>query len=161
MADWPRGHDDFEPGNRVAVRHGGYSPVLVREAAQPIIAELYQIAPWLQAPEFLPSVANYAETLAQATLLTTMVAKITAEKGVEKVPSRTWEQLTAARRLVHHIGNDFGLTPQGRARLAATATAADLGQETLASVIASGRAARLARTDLVDAQPVPDDEIEP
>jgi len=130
------------PGNKIAVSHGGYSPVLVREAAQPIIAELYAIAPWLQAPEFLPSVANYAETLAQATLLTTMVAKITAEKGVEKVPSRTWEQLTAARRLVHHIGNDFGLTPQGRARLAATATAADLGQATLADLKAQGEATK-------------------
>ena len=128
------------PGNTIALKHGAYSPVFVREAAAPIIQELFTLAPWLEAPEFLPSVANYAETLAQATLLTGMVAKITAEKGVEKVPSRTWEQLTAARRLVHQMGNDFGLSPLGRARLAATATAADIGQATLADLKAQGQA---------------------
>jgi len=146
------------PGNTIALKHGAYSPVFVREAAAPIVAELYDIAPWLRAPEFLPSVANYAEQLATAALLTGMVAKITEEKGVEKVPSRTWEQLTAARRLVHAMGNDFGLTPQGRARLAATATAADLGQATLADLRTQGEATKGYREHAGDEEEGDEDE---
>ena len=85
------------------------------------------------------------------------VNEVVAEKGAGAVPSRTWEQLTASRRLAHKLAEDLGMTPTGHSRIRAM-TAAGSRAESLQRLIETGAAIRRAQGDLVEAESVENDE---
>jgi hypothetical protein len=58
------------------------------------------------------------------------------------VPSRTWEQATAASRLSAKLGSDLGLDVIGHARIRALATGAESSLAGLQRVTERGRAVR-------------------
>ena len=142
----------FQPGNELAVRHGGNSPSMIAERAEQIHGDLLSVAPWLDSPMFLPSVARYLNAAATESLLDEYVQKTAAAKGVDKVASRIWEQLTAARRLAAKLASDLGLDPIGHARILSLKTSADVGQAGLEAVAERGRQAMERRRIRLEAE---------
>ncbi len=155
---WP----PFEPGNDVAVRHGAESERFIAERAEQVHAAILEVAPWIDEPHFLPEVARYLRACAREELLHSAIEQVAAAKGADKVPSRQWEQATAAARLASQLAAGLGLTPAGHARLRAVAGTAAVTEVTLADLMAEGRASRLraeARMAAEAAQP-PGDPLE-
>jgi hypothetical protein len=82
-------------GNTIAVRHGAYSPRLVRQAAQAIVTtlveELAPEAPWLSSPAFQLDLEAYCDVVAARRML---ADDITERKAAGKqVPLRSFEVL--------------------------------------------------------------------
>jgi hypothetical protein len=127
------------PGNKLAVRHGANSPELVAERAEKIHCNLLNVAPWLDQDMFIPAVSRYLQAAATESLLDDYVQRIAAEKGVERVSVRVFEQLTSARRLAAKLASDLGLDPIGHARILSLKTSADVAHETLADLRSQGR----------------------
>jgi len=122
--------------------HGAESPAVIEAKAAEVRAEIRELVPWLDEPSFLPAVSRWLRAEARALLLHDHIAAVSAEKGAGAVPVRQWEQVTAADRLAAKLGTDLGLDPIGRARIMAVATAAELGQQTLADLAEQGRATK-------------------
>lgn len=136
--------ETFEPGNSAALVHGANSPRRIAERAEEVHAELLLHAPYLDQPHFLPSVKRYLDASATEALLQEHVEQVSAEKGTGAVPSRVWEQLTAARRLAHQLGKDLGLTPMGHAKIMQL-TAGSRAQADLERLVEKGRQIRERR----------------
>lgn len=140
---WP----PFEQGNGVALTHGSYSPQAIEAKAAEVRETLLEVAPWLDQSEYAPAVARFLRAEARSLLLHQAILKQSKERGGEdKVSSRLWENATAADRLAAQLGNVLGLDPLGRAKLAQTASAAELNALTLGELAAQGRAAMAARS---------------
>ncbi|MDA8072338.1 MAG: hypothetical protein M0Z82_12275 [Actinomycetota bacterium] len=135
---WP----PFEEGNLVSVTHGAGSERVVAERAKRVHAEILEVAPWLSEAHFAPAVARYLAAAAREALLDQHIRQVAEEKGAGAVPSRQWEQVTAAARLAARLGSDLGLDPIGHARLKAVASTAELSVRTLAELSAEGRQLR-------------------
>jgi hypothetical protein len=127
MSDWPRGHDDFEPGNDVALKHGAHSPRSVAAKAaelEPAFQTwLAEHAPWTAAPEFGPVRVNYLRSAAVVELLEADIVATVTEHGTAKVPTRRFETLLSALRNERDALTAMGLTPPTRAQMAATVAA--------------------------------------
>jgi hypothetical protein len=67
------------------------------------------------------------------------VVRVSAEKGVGAVPTRVFEQATAAARLAAKFGSDLGLDPIGHARIRSLSVTAEAAQATLGELMAEGR----------------------
>ncbi len=119
--------------------HGAESTAVVEAKAAEVRAEIRELVPWLDEPSFLPAVSRWLRAEARALLLHDHIAAVSAESGAGAVPVRQWEQVTAADRLAAKLGTDLGLDPIGRARIMAIATAAEVGQATLADLAELGR----------------------
>lgn len=67
----PRGYSwaPFEAGNTAAVKSGARSPRLVAPLAEQFLAEIYEDAPWTQAPAFRHTMESLAWTQAQLALI--------------------------------------------------------------------------------------------
>ncbi len=140
---WP----PFDKGNTASLITGHESPRVVEARAEQARKGLIDLAPWLNQPEYAPAVTRFLRAEARALLLHEHIAKTATEKGTAAVPSRTWEQATAADRLAAQLGNVLGLDPLGRARLQQLAAGTQLTVETLGQLAAKGQAiveARLA-----------------
>jgi len=145
---WP----PAEAGNEKALTHGAYSPRMIEEKAADVRETLLEICPWLDVPEYAPAIARFLRAEARSLLLHSAILKQAAERGGEdKVSSRLWEQATASDRLAAQLGNVLGLDPLGRARLAQTASAAELNVHTLGDLAAAGRAVMAARPQTIEA----------
>lgn len=138
-------HPPFEPGHTLSLKHGARSPRVIAARAVEVHEDLIAHAPWLAEDHFLPAVARYLDAAATESLLMDHVRAVSEAQGVGKVPSRTWEQLTAARRLAAKLGADLGLDPIGHARLRAVAAQAEGAIQSLADLAAQGAAIRAAR----------------
>jgi hypothetical protein len=132
---WP----PFEPGNLKALRHGANSPRLIAEKAREVHAALLDVAPYLAEPKFLPAVNRYLQAAAREALLHDHVSRVSAGQGPGAVPSRTWEQATAAARLAAKLATDLGLDPIGHARIRALSVNAEAVEMTLGDLMAEGR----------------------
>lgn len=148
-------HPDFEAGNTAHLVHGARSPRVIAERAAQVHAELLEVADWLEAEHFAPAVQRYLDAAATEALLMDFIRQVTAEKGVGKVPVRTWEQLTAARRLAAKLGQDLGLDPIGHARLRAVAGHAELVGRSVAEARAEGAEIRAHREAQIAQEPPP------
>lgn len=137
--------EPFQKSNTYSLVHGAESPAVIEAKAGEVRDTIRDLAPWLDRPEYLPAVARWLRAEARALLLHAHIEKVAAEKGTGTVPVRQWEQATAADRLAARLGSDLGLDPIGRARIAATATTAELGQATLAELGSQGKAIRERR----------------
>lgn len=133
-------HDAFEPGNIVALRHGAYSPRAIAAKAAEVHAALLEAAPYLDQPRFLPAANRYLEAAAREALLHAHIVAVSAEKGPGGVPSRVWEQATAAARLAARLGSDLGLDPIGHARIRALSSGAEATEASLVGRLAAAAA---------------------
>ncbi len=139
----PPRHPDFEPGNTAHLVHGADSPRAIEAVATEVHEALREVAPWLDEPHFAPAVYRYLRATAREQLLDTFIAETAEAKGAVKVPSRTWEQATAATRLAHNIAGELGLTPLGQARLKAIAGTAALTEDALVKLQTEGNRIRI------------------
>ncbi len=136
---WP----PFERGNRAALKHGAFSEQLATETAQTIAPHLFELAPWLNRPEYVHGVARYLRAEAISLIAFEAIERIAATDGAENVPGRLFEAHNAASNTAMRQGSLLGLDPTSRARLVAL-----LGtdrKEALEKLRAEGRAMRLAQ----------------
>jgi hypothetical protein len=138
---WP----PFEEGNTAALVHGAESERAVNAPAVEVHAELLRYAPYLNEDKFLPAVNRYLQAAAPEALLHEFILKTCDDKGPGAVPSRTWEQATAASRLSAKLGSDLGLDVIGHARIRALTVGAEVGAASLDGLMAEGRAIRQRR----------------
>ena len=108
----------FEKGNLVAVRSGAYSPRLVRDAAQPIVAllvqELADEAPWLSSPLYALEIEAYTDAVAARRMLADDIVERRA--AGKQVPLRTFEVLATLTNAAGRAADRLGLNPLGKAR---------------------------------------------
>ncbi|HEX3842657.1 MAG TPA: hypothetical protein VHU85_17835 [Acidimicrobiales bacterium] len=128
----------------MAIKNGARSDRAVDLVAEEVHATIREVAPWLAEDHFAPSVHRYLRAAAREQLLDQFIASTVEAKGAGKVPSRTWEQATAATRLAHTLASDLGLTPLGEARLRAIAGTAAINELSLADLMAEGAEIRKA-----------------
>jgi hypothetical protein len=133
---WP----PFEPGNMVALRHGGFSEQLAAQTIEEIAPRLLEVAPWLARPEYALAVARYLRSEALALVTFSAIERILVEDGAEAVPERLWQAHNAAANTARREGSVLGLDPASRERIGA-ARAVDRG-DALARLAARGRRMR-------------------
>jgi hypothetical protein len=145
VSNAPR-HPAFAEENIAHLVHGADSHRTIAAMSKVVHEQLLEVAPWCDKPHLLPSVNRYLEAAGREALLHAHITAVSAEKGPGAVPSRLWEQATAATRLAHMIAADLGLTPLGEERLRATAGHAALTERSLADLAEEGR-------QILDARP--------
>lgn len=131
---------DFEPKNQMALKHGAYSVQAIAERAAQVHQELVLVAPWLDQPQYSPSLLRYLQATAREQL---------AHKALVDSPKfspRALEAATAAARLAWAMGDSLGLTPLGHARLRAVVADAVTAEVSLAELADVGARIRLARS---------------
>jgi hypothetical protein len=137
---WPQ----FEGGNKVSLVHGASSPRAIAEKAEEVHRALVEHVPYLAQAIFAPQVSRYLEATAREQLLHGYIVRLCAEKGPQAVPSRVWEQATAASRLASQFADALGLSPRGHAELKALAIGAERAEQSVADLIAEGGRIRRA-----------------
>ncbi len=140
---WP----PFQDGNRAALRHGAFSEQLATETMQEISPHLFELAPWLDRPEFAHGVARFLRAEALSLLAFRAIERIATDEGAENVPRKLWEAHNAASNTAMKQASLLGLDPTSRARLAAV-----LGvdhKRALDGLLAEGRALRIAQGEEV------------
>jgi hypothetical protein len=140
----PPRHPDFEPGNALSLTHGASSPRVIAERAEQVHAELLTAAPYLDEERFLPAVAKYLQAAARESLLHQHILALSESKGAAAVPSRVWEQATAATRLAAKLGSDLGLDPIGHARIRSLTAGATVDEASITELQERGREIRAA-----------------
>jgi hypothetical protein len=157
---WPQ----FEPGHTLSTTHGANSPRAIAIRAEEVHAELLVSAPYLDDDKFIPAVNRYLEAAARESLLHRHIVTLSESKGPGEVPSRVWEQATAATRLAAKLGSDLGLDPLGHARIRALSAGASVDEASRDDLLARGRAVRAARearnTALQATEPMEAHELE-
>lgn len=129
---------EFVEQNLAHLVHGARSPRAIAAMSEVVHEQLLEVAPWCDRPHLLPSVNRYLEAAAREALLHSHITAVSDEKGIGAVPSRLWEQATAATRLAHMIAGDLGLTPMGEERLRATAGHAALAENAVDRLTSNG-----------------------
>jgi hypothetical protein len=125
--------------------HGAESPAEIEKRAGVVHSALLEHAPYLSEPRFIPAVDRYLRAAAREALLHDYIQDVAAEKGAGAVPSRVWEQATAATRLAAKLGSGLGLDPIGHARIRSLSSGAAESEQSLADLAAEGRAIRERR----------------
>lgn len=133
---WP----PFEVGNFVPIQHGARSPRVVHSLSKAVADALVEVEPWLASPRHALALSQLAGAEAIRLLLLMRIERLTTEGGDDQLNPRLIESVTAAERAAAKLADGMGLTPLGRARLAAISTSAEIGQATLADLAAQGRA---------------------
>jgi hypothetical protein len=108
---------------------------MISARAEAIHDDLLAVAPWLDHDMFIPATARYLRATATEMLLDDYVRRT----PIERVSSRTLEQLNGSRRLAARLASDLGLDPLGHARILALKTSSDVGQAGLDHLITQGR----------------------
>lgn len=129
-------HPPFEPV------HGAESPAEIEKRAEVVHSALLEHAPYLRESRFLPAVHRYLRAAAREALLDDYIQKLCDEDGPGAVPSRMWEQATAATRLAAKLGTDLGLDPIGHARIRSLSSGAAESEQSLAALAAEGARTR-------------------
>ena len=130
--------EPYEEGNLASLKHGGYSPRMIEQKALEVHAALTEYAPWLDRPEFAPTLVRYLEAASRERLIHDHIEKVCAEQGAGKVPVRLWESATSVARLAHKLADDLGLTPKGHATIAVLTGAAVQAGASIADLAAKG-----------------------
>jgi hypothetical protein len=160
----PPRHPDFDQGNAAHLVHGANSPRAIAARAEAVHAELLVAAPYLDDDKFLPAVSRYLQAAAREALLHSHIVTLSESKGAGEVPSRVWEQATAATRLAAKLGSDLGLDPLGHARIRALSAGAQVNESSVEELQRRGaelRAAREARNAAAAVPEVAESSAEP
>ncbi len=120
-------HEDFEPGNVVALKSGSRSQRVVDPLAAELVALAASDAPWLREPKYRASVEAWSRAEAQARLLHEWLL----EHGLHDKEGRLRNAEQAMHRAetrAANARNALGLTPLASARLGRdrASTAVDL-----------------------------------
>ncbi len=164
MSGAPR-HPDFQPGNTAALVHGAYSERAIAakcDELSPGFAEwVAKRAAWAARPEFGPARINLLRASALVEMLYDDVIDTATARGSAAV------RLAGSTRSSRRYGVErdalaqLGLMPSTAAELAQRLASAATSEALLDTVSEAGRRARLARSEVIDAEPVPDEEIDP
>jgi hypothetical protein len=139
---WP----PFQDGNRAALKHGAFSEQLATETMQEIAPHLFDLAPWLDRPEYAHGVARFLRAEALSLLAFRAIERIATDEGAENVPRKLWDAHNAASNTAMKQASLLGLDPTSHARLAATpAIRHEISRANLDNLVARGRAIRIAR----------------
>jgi hypothetical protein len=134
-------------GNTWAVTHGAYSQRAIEAKAAEVHDELLVVAPWLTEDRFIPSTHRYLTAAAREALLHDHIMKVAEEKGAGAIPSRVFEQATAAARLANQLAEGLGLTVKGHAQIRLLLSSADATDtKTVTDLARTGRAIRRKAT---------------
>lgn len=141
----PNQRKPFEPGHTLSLIHGANSDRTIAARAELVRPRLYDVCPWLHDTMDIVAVDRFLRAESRALILHEYIIEVVDEKGAGKVPSRLWEQATAADNLAAKLGHTLGLDPTGRAKLQQTVASTE---STLVDLAAQGASIRAARTDL-------------
>jgi hypothetical protein len=125
--DWqpnPNGrHEDFQPGNSLALVHGAGSPARVNELATRLAAALLGaegIPPYLADPSYGPAIISWARAEAKAKLVADYLEGMPVEDQMMPPKAGTTAPIEVLRKLesaaLTHRAR-LGLDPLSRARL--------------------------------------------
>jgi len=145
----------FEKGNQVAIRHGANSAAAIAETAEELRPRLFEIAPWLDPVLDVIAADRFLRVEARSLRLDNYLLSLDPEASARL--HKVHEQATAASRLAAQLGTTLGLDYRSRMQLRRT----EASTEALEDVIEAGRRARLAGPGVIDADAVPEGEIEP
>jgi hypothetical protein len=109
-------HDDFEPGNLVALKHGASSPRILEAKAGEIHTALLDVAPWISQLDEV-AVRRYVRVEARAVLLSDYTITKALDSGVGSVPAAMWDVSLKADLAADKLASSLGLTPTSRAAL--------------------------------------------
>lgn len=129
-------------GNTFALVHGANSERTIAARAEVVHRELLSVAPYLDEPKFIPAVRRYLAAAAREALLDEHIRRVSETDGPGSVPSRLWEQVTAAARLAGKLASDLGLDPIGHAKIRSLSAGAGHTEASLADLVAAGKAVR-------------------
>lgn len=145
MSDWTpqndRQHPPFEPGNRVALRHGAKSPRVLEPAARSIVDELLEQPglSYLRDPAYTVAVEHYGKAVARVELLERWLSERFGRwlADPDSIPSQDRRRLMALEAMrdraegkVQYWSSRLGLDPLSRSKLGrnVAATQHDLAQ---------------------------------
>lgn len=143
------------PGNTIAVRHGANSVKAIAAVAAELRPRLFDIATHLDPVLDVIAVDRFLRCEARSLMLDNYLIEMVDQEASAKLVS-VHEQATAASRLAAHLGTTLGLDYRSRMQLRRT----EASTEALEDVIEAGRRARLGGPDVIDADPVSEQEIE-
>jgi hypothetical protein len=143
------------PGNTIALKHGAHSAEAIAATAAELRPRLFEIAPWLDPAQDVIAVDRFLRVEARSLRLDHYLNSLDEETSARL--HKVHEQATAAARLAAQLGTSLGLDYRSRMQLRHT----EASTEALSDVIEAGRRARLSGPDVIDADPVPEGEIEP
>ncbi len=126
---------DFEPGNELSIRHGGYSSARIGQRAAIIVQELLELSPHLASEQFTLAVSSYSMARARCELLSAAIEEAIAQRGAVKLGARIIEAATAASREEAQQRRTLGLDPMSLAELRAVSSVADLNEGLLAQLV--------------------------
>jgi len=152
---WP----PFQRGHTLSMVHGANHEPTIEARAAEVREHLFELAPWCATDVFVPAVARYLRAEARELLIHDYITGVAADKGVGAVPVRLWEMATACSNAAMKASALLGLDPQSYSRLRAVTGHAAVTEQTLADVEATGRAARIAAGQYVEAE-ADDDEAQ-
>src|ERR1017187_9839059 len=124
---WP----PFEVGNFVPVRHGRRSPRITDSLSSAVADALVKTEPWLADKRHALALSVLAGNEAiRLLLLLYRIECLVLEGNDDELKSRLIEDALSAGRAVLKTASELGMTPTGRARLAAISTSVEIVQHT-------------------------------
>ncbi len=117
---WP----PFEVGNQAAATHGALSERQIRPLADQLARDLIAVAPWCSQAAFAATVAAWAWSEAQSSLLRRYV-DTHGLLGDDGVPIPACALLDRCEARAGRLRSELGLSPRSWAALAATLGSAD------------------------------------
>ena len=105
--------------NKLALKHGTYSPIIITAKADELRPTVTSAAPWTTAPEFAGTLELYCRTLATALLGLEHIANVAETQGYGKVPPRLIETVNAMTNTALRAGTLLGLDPRAKAQIMA------------------------------------------
>jgi hypothetical protein len=139
---WP----PFEVGNFVPVRHGRRSPRITDSLSSAVADALVKTEPWLADKRHALALSVLAGNEAIRLLLLYRIECLVLEGNDDELKSRLIEDALSAGRAVLKTASELGMTPTGRARLAAISTSVEIGQHTLVEQLATAAKNRTVLT---------------
>lgn len=139
---WP----PFEPGNTKSLKHGAFSPRSIAARSELVQEALLDVCPWLIDVD-TEAIARYCRAEARARMLHEHVMRVADESGVEAVPAYLWTEASRAETNAQKAGQDLGLDPTGRLKIAKDAgLAKHFAGANVGKLVAEGAAIREARS---------------
>ena len=134
-----------EPGNKIAVKSGVYSPAIIGAKADDLRPIITEVAPWTAAPEFFGALELYVRTLATAMLGLEYIEQVVADKGYGKVPPRLIETVNAMTNTALRAGSLLGLDGRSKAQIMALSASTESSLASLDRLGETGRGIRQRR----------------
>ena len=97
--------------------HGATSELILSTVTEEIAEFLFAEAPWVLQMD-LVAIDQYCRVEARLRLLNAWMEDIITERGIDKVPSYLWGEITRAEVNAYRRADSLGLSPEGRMKIA-------------------------------------------